>query len=149
MNINQSINHIIHTDIYNLIYSLNHIYNINNLQLLLNRYIPNININTTSPIIIKKKKYKKSYSYIPNQSHRCKARCWGGKKSVKYNPINKKWSYGTQCKRYKLHNSMFCKTHHNISLSSYGLTHGTITQQPPHPHYNKYKLLIINKYNIK
>ena len=34
----------------------------------------------------------------------------GGKHSVKYNPITKKWTYGTRCKRTIYHDK-FCKTH--------------------------------------
>ena len=152
MFIQQSINSIIKEDIYNLLYSLNYIYKINNLELLLKRYIPNITIEKT-PIKKKKRKYtltkkKKSHS-IPSYNNRCKARCWGGKQSIKYNPITKKWTYGTLCKKQKINGSNYCKIHHKQSLTSYGLTNGDFDSTPPHPHYNKYKNEIIKRFNIK
>ena len=161
MSIKLSINSIITQDIYNLIYSLNHLYNINNLQYLLNRYLPNISIQnktktkTKTKFIVnnkQKQKHKQKYKHkhsIPHPNFRCKARCWGGKDSVKYNPITKKWTYGTLCSKKKIHNSDYCKTHHKQSLTSYGLTNGNFHEPPPHPHYEKYKNIIKQKFNIK
>ena len=62
MSIKLSINSIITQDIYNLIYSLNHLYNINNLDILLNRYLPNITIQT-------KTKHKHKNKFIVNNKH--------------------------------------------------------------------------------
>jgi hypothetical protein len=138
MFINKSINYTINQDIYNLIYSLNHLYNINQLEYLLKRYSPNINFNEN-----KNNNYNKN-----KKKYRCIARCWGGKISVKYNPITKKWTYGTQCKKYTIDSSQFCKIHYKQTLRTYGLTHGTIYSNPPHPHYNKYKIHIQKKFNI-
>lgn len=152
MFLKQSINDIISQDIYNLIVSLNHLYNINNLQLLLNRYLPNITINTKQKHIKKhttKNRKKHSFHKLPHSNLRCSARCWGGKHSVKYNPITKKWTYGTMCKKTKLHNSKYCKIHTKQSLTSYGLTNGDFFESPPHPHYNKYKNIIKHRFNIK
>tara|TARA_Y100000022_G_C13059245_1_gene288075 strand:- start:184 stop:633 length:450 start_codon:yes stop_codon:yes gene_type:complete len=145
-----SIDAIIKEDISNLLYSLNFIYDINNLDLLKTRYMPNISVQKKPK---KRKKYnvkKKTKTFkIPDSNMRCKARCWGGKESVKYNPITKKWTYGTLCKKHRIKNSNYCKTHHKQSLTNYGLTNGDFDSEPPHPHYEKYKHDIIKKFNIQ
>jgi hypothetical protein len=140
---------VISEDIINLIKFLHNKYNSKySLEFLLNRYTPKISIekNSTKP---KKKiiKFKKK-NYIPHNINRCKARCWGGEESVKYNPISKKWSYGTQCSRHKS-NGDYCLTHYKQSVSSYGLHQGNINEEPPHPHYLKYKNKIEIKFVIK
>jgi hypothetical protein len=152
-NLNQSIEHTIKLDIYNLLYSLNYIYNINDLQLLTNRYLPNIttnnNNNNTNTNTNNNTNNNNNNTYYKNIKYRCNARCWGGKHTVKYNPITKKWYYGTRCTRYTNNNNQLCKTHHKLSLTSFGLPHGTFDSIPPHPHYNKYKISIQRKFNIK
>lgn len=67
--------------------------------------------------------------------NKCMARCWGGKDFVKFDSKSNKWFYGYQCNNKKYNNSQYCKIH----LKQTNLTHGRIDQQPPHPHYNKYK----------
>ena len=131
---------IIKNDIYNLCYSLHIKYNID-LDILLKTYIPNISLNKPVKKIIKVKRFKRF--------KRCKARCWGGKHSVKYNPITKKWSFGTQCMRNSINNSHYCLTHHKLSLKKNGLKHGIFNQDVPHDHYLKYKQKIENYFNIK
>ena len=86
-----------------------------------------------SIIIIKEFKQKISKSHTIPIEKRCLARTWGGKESVKYDEINNKWNCGEQCKRTAFKNSEFCKIH----IKS--LTHGKITEEPPHFHYEKYK----------
>ena len=131
-------NEIIKEDIKNLVYSLANSYNTQySLDFLYDRYIPNIIIKCDKP---KKKRivtFKKSNT-IPSYDNRCMARCWGGKHTVKYNPITKKWTYGLQCSRTKSHGH-YCLTHYKQSKLSKGLTHGNFNQEPPHPHYLKYK----------
>ena len=144
---------VIKNDIQNMIFSLHTRYNKNDrytFEDLLKRYLPDIkisNVKKKNRIKVKKSKYKKQV--IPNKIHRCMARCWGGEKSVRYNPITKKWSYGIQCSKYKIPNSNFCKIHHNKHNSVNKLTHGVYNMPPPHPHYNKYKLKIEKRYKIK
>ena len=87
---------------------------------------------------------KKRHNY-----KQCKARCWGGKKYVKYNPIKKKWTYGFQCTRNSMPNSDFCLTHHKLSLKTNGLPHGLFNQKVPHYHYYKYKKKIETRFKIK
>ena len=143
-------NEVIIQDITNLVKSLFYTYN-SELELndLLKRYIPNISIEKKTEKIKKNKKIKfKKKNYIPHNSHRCIARCWGGQSSVLYNPMTKKWTYGRQCSRYKS-NGAYCLTHYKQSISSLGLTHGIFTEHPPHPHYLKYKNKIELKYNLK
>ena len=127
----------IKNDIYNLCYSLHIKYNID-LDLLLKTYIPNISFNKPKKINIKIKRFKQ-----------CKARCWGGTHTVKYNPITKKWSYGTQCTRNSIKNSHYCLTHYKLSLKKKGLPHGNFHQNVPHPHYIKYKQKIEKYFHIK
>ena len=143
-------NDIISEDIHNFITYLYFQYDSKySLEFLLKRYSPNISIEKKSVETKKKKiiKFKKKNS-IPKNEHRCNARCWGGLESVKYDPINKTWSYGKQCVRHKSHGD-YCLTHYKQSISSYGLHQGNIDEEPPHPHYLKYKRKIENKFNIK
>jgi hypothetical protein len=143
-------NDIIAEDINNLITYLYFQYDSKySLEFLLKRYTPNISIEKNSVESKKKKiiKFKKKNS-IPSNENRCKARCWGGLESVKYDPINKKWYYGKQCVRHKSHRE-YCLTHYKQSISSYGLHQGNIDEEPPHPHYLKYKNKIESKFNIK
>ena len=143
-------NDIISEDINNLIVFLYSQYESKySLEFLLKRYIPNISIEKKTVETKKKKiiKFKKKNS-IPINKNRCKARCWGGLESVKYDPINKKWYYGKQCVRHKS-NGNYCLTHYKQSISSYGLHQGNIDEEPPHPHYLKYKNKIEKKFNIK
>ena len=118
------------------------------LEFLLNRYTPNISIEKKSTKPKKKLIKFKKKNCIPHNNNRCKARCWGGLESVKYDPINKKWFYGKQCSRHKSHKN-YCVTHYKQSISSYGLHQGNIDEEPPHPHYLKYKNKIETKFNIK
>ena len=143
-------NNIISEDINNLITFLYFKYNSKySLEFLLKRYNPNISIEKKSAKPTKKKliKFKKKNS-IPKNENRCNARCWGGLETVKYDPINKKWSYGKQCVRHKSHGD-YCLTHYKQSISSYGVHQGNIDEEPPHPHYLKYKNKIEKKFNIK
>ena len=128
---------IIKNDIYNLCYSLHIKYNID-LDILLETYTPNISFNKPVKKTIKVNSFKQ-----------CKARCWGGKHSVKYNPITKKWTYGTQCMRNSINNSDYCLTHHKLSLKKNGLPHGRFNENVPHDHYLKYKQKIEKYFNIK
>lgn len=151
-------NNIIINDITLLI---NHLYNNYNskfdLDFLYKRYIPNISIEKKNEKSENKSnkynsnKYNKSNKqkkYIPVKCNRCIARCWGGEKSVKYNIITKKWTYGTQCSRYKFREK-YCLTHYKQSISNYGCTHGIFSEDPPHPHYNKYKYKIETLFKLK
>lgn len=99
-------------------------------------HINNIIINP----IPKSNTIKKPSNTIKKQSNtinynNCTARCWGGKEYVHYDSISNKWLYGYQCTNKKYSKSDYCKLHLNQST----LTHGRIDQEPPHPHYNKYK----------
>lgn len=128
---------IIYNDIYNLLLSLHLLYNID-LELLTKIYMPNIIFNDPpNTKIIHRKKFSQ-----------CTARCWGGKKYVKYNPITKQWTYGYQCTRNSIHNSPFCLTHNNIFLKKNHLPHGIFNHSVPHSHYDKYKKKIEKKFNI-
>lgn len=126
----------INQDIYNLLYSLHITYNID-LYLLLNTYMPNIIFKNKKKITLQK------------SNNQCKARCWGGKKFVKYNPLTKKWTYGFQCKRKTIQNKQYCLTHYKLSLRTHKLPHGDFDSKVPHIHYNKYKQKIEKKFNIK
>jgi hypothetical protein len=142
-------NDIIIEDIKNMIQSLNNNYNSKySLEFLYERYIPNISIEKKSVKISKKRIKLKKKNKIPELNYRCIARCWGGEKSVSYNPITKKWTYGYQCTRHKSIDT-FCLTHYKQLKSSSGLTHGIFSDDPPHPHYLKYKHKIESKFNLK
>jgi hypothetical protein len=151
-------NNIIIDDIKLLIKYLYNNYNSKyDLDFLYKRYVPNISIEKKNEISENKLnksnksnkfiKFKKR-NYIPSKCNRCIARCWGGEKSVKYNIITKKWTYGTQCSRYKFREN-YCLTHYKQSISNYGCTHGIFSEEPPHPHYNKYKIKIENVFKLK
>jgi hypothetical protein len=134
----------INQDIDTLITCL-HTFSNNNIDLktLKERYKPNII--THNP---KKKTNKFKSKFKLKQKERCMARCWGGKSSVKYNPLTKKWIYGTQCKKYSVKNN-YCLMHYKQTLRSYGISHGDIRSPPPHLHYLKYKQKIIETFGIK
>lgn len=145
-------NNIIIDDIKLLIKYLHTNYNSKfNLDFLYERYVPNISIEKKNKIpenkSTKLKKNKKK-NYIPANCNRCIARCWGGEKSVTYNIITKKWTYGTQCSRYKFR-ANYCLTHYKQSISNYGCTHGIFSEDPPHPHYNKYRNKIEKFFKLK
>ena len=128
----------INNDILNLVTSLHNFSNSDiDLEVFKKRYIPNIIINAP-----KKRKLHHKFKYkkfkIKTKIKRCTARCWGGPSSVKYNPVTKKWYYGTQCKKNSVKNN-YCLMHYKQTLRSYGLSHGDIKSQPPHQHYLKYK----------
>ena len=138
--IRSSINYAIYQDIYNLLYSLHSQYQID-LEILLYRYMPNINIENNVNKQPRKNKKKTKHSVAPN-SQRCMARCWGcwtKDKAVSYNEDSKTWTYGTQCPRKKQTNSDYCGTHYKQSLRPTGLSHGRFDQPPPHLHYVKFK----------
>lgn len=138
--IRSSINYAIYQDIYNLLYSLHDQYQID-LEILLYRYMPNINIENNVNKQPRKNKKKTKHSVAPN-SQRCMARCWGcwtKDKAVSYNEDSKTWTYGTQCPRKKQTNSDYCGTHYKQSLRPKGLSHGRFDQPPPHLHYVKFK----------
>ena len=99
-----------------------------------------------------RRQIEKKYS-----NNRCQARCWGGdpkkityNKSTKtwslgnlvsYNETTKKWTYGFQCKNVVIEeDTQYCGTHLNQINSKWGyLSQGRIDEDPPHPHYEKYK----------
>jgi len=83
--------------------------------------------------VVKEFKQKISKPHTIPTEKRCIARTWGGKESVKYDEINNNWNYGYQCKRTAFENNECCKIHMK------SLTHGKITMEPPHFHYEKYK----------
>lgn len=93
-------------------------------------------------------------------NNQCMARCWGqGSYKIQfdrennkwyigsyitYYPNTNKWLYGTQCKRNANNNSQYCGIHLNqLNSDSFCLTHGRIDQEPPHPHYDKYRRKIL------
>ena len=141
----------INKDIINLITSLQNFSNSDiDLEVLKKRYIPNIiNSLPKKRKLPQNKNLKKFKIKIKNKTKkRCTARCWGGPSSVKYNPVTKKWYYGTQCKKNGVKNN-YCLMHYKQTLRSYGLSHGDIKSQPPHQHYLKYKKKIIERFNLQ
>ena len=140
-------NDIIIEDIKNMIKSI-HIESNYSLEFLYERYIPNISIEKKFEKKKKKITNSKKKNNIPELKYRCIARCWGGEKSVNYDPINKKWTYGYQCTRYKSIDT-FCLTHYKQFKSNFGLTHGIFSEEPPHPHYLKYKYKIEKRFKVK
>jgi len=143
---NYYMNHVITQDIQCLIESLAQSYNSKfSLPFLFQRYNPNIIIQ--SP---KKKKKRivssKNNNFIPPNYNRCIARCWD-KGNTHYNPISKKWYYGSQCSRYKSKYN-YCITHYKQYITN-TLKHGNYYQYPPHPHYLKFKNKIEKKFKIK
>lgn len=70
---------------------------------------------------------------VPDDKLRCVARVWGGKDSV-YKTENGNWNYGYRCKRRCLSDKQFCVLHCKSQ------THGIYSLDPPHNHYDKYKI---------
>lgn len=144
------INSVFREDLINLIECLCTDYNTRlSTQFFINRYMPNITIKKKKKFVLNRKrnkpspmKHKKLTPAI--NKFRCVARCWGGDGCVKYDTINKKWIYGTRCKRVKYRNDL-CKTHLKQFNSSKGLRHGRFDELPPHEHYLKYKQKIEKK----
>ena len=68
---------------------------------------------------------------------------------IKYNKNNKKWTYGTQCSRKNINNSQFCGTHLRQIEKYDSLTHGTILEDPPHNHYDKFAIKILKHIAIQ
>jgi hypothetical protein len=139
-------NQIIIKDIQNLIDSLAHSYNSNfSIPFLYNRYTPTIIIQ--SPKEKKKRNVtSKQSNFIPPNYNRCIARCWHNGHTT-YNPISKKWSYGTRCSRYKSSKN-YCITHYKQFFKN-KLKHGNYNSNPPHPHYIKYKNKIETQFKIR
>jgi hypothetical protein len=75
---------------------------------------------------------RKNNTAIPNDRIRCTARVWGGKESVIKN--DGIWSYGYRCKRRISSHTGFCLLH------SKKQPHGIYNLEPPHNHYDKYKI---------
>ena len=141
-----TMNQVIINDIQNLIYSLAHSHNSNfSLPFLYNRYTPNIIIQEPN---IKKKRIvlSKRSNYIPPSYNRCIARCWDNGHTI-YNPITKKWYYGSRCSRYKSKVN-YCITHYKQHFKN-KLIHGNYNEYPPHPHYIKYKYKIEKQFKIR
>lgn len=68
---------------------------------------------------------------------------------IKYNKKNKKWIYGTQCSRKNVNNSQFCGIHLRQIEKYNSLTHGTILEDPPHNHYDKFAIRILKHIAIQ
>lgn len=138
---------IIKNDLHNLCLSLIKYNKTLSIDFLKERYYPTILLKNKQ--IKKRKKYKTKINQIITSNNRCTARCWGGNKNnVKYNPIQKKWYYGTRCSRMKRQSS-YCLMHYKQSKASRGLPHGDYFKDPPHPHFYKYKRKIENRFNIR
>ena len=117
------------------------------INLLLERYIPNIKL--YKKIKIKRLNYiRKPLFKFPNK-YRCMARCWGYKESVKYIVKDKKWIYGTQCKKRKFGLTNYCQIHLKQVKKKGIPEHGDFNNPPPHNHYLKYKNKIEQKFKIK
>jgi len=70
---------------------------------------------------------------VPDDNTRCTARVWGGKESV-YRKEDGIWNYGYRCKRKCLSGNDFCVLHCKNQ------PHGIYSLDPPHNHYDKYKI---------
>jgi hypothetical protein len=127
---------IIHHDIYNMLFSISILYNID-IHHLTQRYIPTINI-LHKKIITRK---FSSYTYtppIPSTLQQCSARIWANGQ-VSYNLFTKKWSYGKRCSRFRFGHTTYCSIHLNLIKKHNALPHGDFTSHPPHPHFEKFK----------
>jgi len=140
-----SLEEIIQKDIFNLLQHVSNNFDIP-LNILLKRYIP------TLEIYNKVKRQRTNYGKQPNydftDNHRCIARCWGGKESVKYIVKEKKWVFGTQCKIHKYGTTNYCLTHLKQVKKKGHPEHGDFDKNVPHNHYIKYKNKIENKFSI-
>ena len=100
------------------------------------RYLPNI-------VLYKKEKRKRKFKvknrYVLYSKYRCEARCMNIQRPVTYDPVNKKYIYGSQCKRKKYGLFNYCLTHQK-QYEKYGTPyHGDFDKEVPHNHFLKYK----------
>lgn len=140
MSLKNLLNQTITNDIEHLLETLDRLNKKSNIEMLKQKYIPDIDYNK------KKKKFKVTKNNKSNETSncRCTARCWGGANPVEYNPETQKWTYGKQCKKNSVKNG-YCTIHYKLSLRTNGLTNGDFFEEPPHKHYDKYK----NKIKLK
>lgn len=136
---------ILKQDIFNLLQCVSIKFNIP-LNILLKRYIPNVKI--YNKIKRKRTNYGKQPNFKFPNNYRCIARCWGGKKSVKYIVKDKKWIYGSQCKIHKYGLTNYCLTHLKQVKKKGIPDHGDFDKPVPHNHYLKYQNKIENKFKI-
>ena len=143
MSLKDFINQTINNDIEHLLETLDRLNEKSNIEQLKQTYMPDIDFNKKKEkTIIFKKKTKKN-----NHSERCTARCWGGANPVEYDHEKKKWIYGKQCKKKSVNNG-YCTIHYKHSLRTNGLTNGDFFKDPPHMHYEKYKIKLIKNLNL-
>ena len=112
----------------------------------LRRYLPNIVYRKKHTY--KRKKYKKRKFIVLEKHKQCTARFWCDSNNARYDPIKQKWYYGKRCSRKKKIGN-YCMMHYKQSKTSRGLPHGNYFEDPPHPHFYKYKNKIELKYKIK
>lgn len=141
------LNDIIKQDIFRLLFSIHYKFNIP-LNELLKKYIPEISIEKKKP---KRTRFnnKKKPRYKFTKNYQCRARCWGGKESVKYNVKTKTWTYGYQCSHQKFGLYDYCKLHLKQFKKNGYPDHGNFDEVPPHLHYYKYKKKIEKRFKIK
>jgi len=130
---------IIQHDIYNMLYSISILYNID-IHALTKRYLPTINIRHTK-ITRKITHHTEHSSYtpaVPSTNQQCSARIWANGR-VSYNIYTKKWSYGKQCSKFRFGHTTYCSIHLAVIKKHSALPHGDIHHHPPHPHFEKFK----------
>ena len=129
---------IIHHDIYNMLYSISILYNID-IHTLTQRYLPTINIQQKN--IIKRKRtntYSSNTPLCPHTHQQCSARIWANG-LVSYNIYTKQWTYGKQCSKFRFGNASYCSIHLAVIKKNITLPHGDFHSHPPHPHFEKFK----------
>ena len=139
---------IIKDDIYRFLYSISIQYNIS-LEILIERYLPIINIQQKYTYKVKKKSSikednltkednstKKTHFKI-NPHTQCIARVWNNG-HVHYDETQQQWICGGQCKRNKFGSSDLCSIHNNTIKKHGSLSHGKFSDPPPHQHFQKF-----------
>ena len=132
--------HIIHHDISLLLYSISIQYKID-LDIMINRYLPTINIEKKTFQITRKNSYSKPRKPITihPQHCRCASRIWNNG-SVSFDSSSQSWTYGAQCSRLKFGQTKYCQTHLRAIQRNHGVNYqGDFCHPPPHPHFEKYK----------
>ena len=127
---------IIHHDIYNMLYSISMLYNID-IHTLTKRYLPTINIQKKK--LIKRNRINNIYTpLLPATHQQCSARIWANG-HVSYNIYTKQWSYGKQCSKFRFGHTTYCSIHLAVIKKHNALSHGDFHSHPPHPHFEKFK----------
>lgn len=109
------------------------------IEILQERYLPNIHIEHTKYTFKFKSNSKNTHKYTIIPHAQCHARIWHNG-HVHFDETSREWIYGAKCKRHKFGSSNLCSIHNKIIQTHGHLSHGLFSEHPPHHHFHKFIL---------